>query len=183
MESVILEQYLASPIRIADIEALEHQAQWCMQQYRVRHVGSLLSLDGHQLVCFFDAPDAESLRNVLRHLDQPYAALWPASVHAPPALPAVAPLRTNESALVVVERRFPQPVDFESVHATEERGAWCLEAYRVRFLRTYFAQDRCRMICLYDAPDAETVRLAQSQAGMMLERVWAATLYQSPHQG
>ena len=183
MEPIILEQCLPPPVRIADVEALERQSQWCRQQYRVRHVSSLLSLDGEHLVCLFDAPDAESMRNVLRQLGQPYVALWAASVHMPPQSAPAEPLRTNESALVVVERRFPQPVDFESVQAIEERGAWCLEAHRARFLRTFFAKDRCRMICLYDAPNAEAVRLAQTQAGMMFERVWAATLYESPHQG
>jgi hypothetical protein len=182
MELVVLEQCLPPPVRIADVEALERQSEWCRQQYRVRHLSSLLSLDGEHLVCLMDAPDAESLRNVMRQLGQPYAALWAASVHAPPHLPAAASLRTDASALVVVERRFPQPVDFDAVQAIEERGAWCLEAHRVRFLRTYFARDRCRMICLYDAPDAESVRLAQTQAGMMLERVWAAMLLESPPQ-
>jgi len=183
MAFVILEQCLPPPVRIADVEALECQSEWCRQQYRVRHVSSLLSIDGQHLVCLFDAPDAEALRSVMRQLSQPYAALWAASVHAPPQQPPTAPLPTSEPALVVVERRFPQPVDFESVQAIEERGARCLEAHRVRFLRTYFARDRCRMICLYNAPDAESVRVAQTQAGMMLERAWAAVRYESPSHG
>jgi hypothetical protein len=75
---------------------------------------------------------------------------------------------------VVVERTFAEPVAFEEIQAAEEGGASCLEAHGVRFLRTYFARDRRRMICLYDAPDAESVRLAERGAGVPFDRAWAA---------
>jgi len=39
------------------------------------------------------------------------------------------------------------------------------------------------MICLYHAPDAESVRLAQRQAGMPLERVWAFHAVLPPDHG
>jgi hypothetical protein len=42
----------------------------------------------------------------------------------------------------------------------------------VRFLRSYFSRDRRRMICLYEAPDADSVRLAQEKAGVPFERAW-----------
>jgi hypothetical protein len=77
---------------------------------------------------------------------------------------------------VVVERSFDQPVAFEDIQAIEERGAWCLEAHGVRFERTYFSGDRRRMICVYEAPDAESVRLAQRRAGMPFGPVWPAHL-------
>jgi hypothetical protein len=76
-------------------------------------------------------------------------------------------------ANVVVERRFDQPVTVESVQAIEDAGAWCMELHQVTFLRTFFSTDCKRMICLYRAPDAESVRLAQRQAKMPVERVWS----------
>jgi len=74
-------------------------------------------------------------------------------------------------SVVLVERSFPQPVAFEDVRA---RGASCLEAHRVRFLRSYFSRDRRRMVCLYEAPDAESVRFAQEKAGVPYETAWTA---------
>jgi hypothetical protein len=79
---------------------------------------------------------------------------------------------------VVVERVFDEPVDFDEVQALEDRNAWCLELHRIRFLRTYFSSDRRRMICVYEAPDAESVRLANRQAGMPFERVWTASIHE-----
>ena len=75
---------------------------------------------------------------------------------------------------VVVERSFAEPVAFEDIQALEDRGGWCLEAHGVRFLKTYFSRDRRRMICLYEAPDAESVRLAEEKAGVPFESAWAA---------
>lgn len=83
-------------------------------------------------------------------------------------------------SVVVVERSFPQPVTFEDIQAIEDRRAWCLEASGVRFLRTYFSRDRRRMICLYEAPDADTVRLVQEEAGLPCKRAWASRILRHP---
>jgi hypothetical protein len=82
--------------------------------------------------------------------------------------------------VVVVERAFPQPVAFGEIQAVEDRGAWCLEAHGVRFLRSYFSRDRRRMICLYEAPDAEAVRLAQERAGVPFEKAWTSRVVRHP---
>ena len=74
--------------------------------------------------------------------------------------------------LVLVERRFDQPVEFEDIQSLEDAGSWCLELHGVRFIKTFFSRDRRRMLCLYEAPDAEAVRLAESQAKVPYERAW-----------
>jgi len=74
--------------------------------------------------------------------------------------------------LVLVERRFAEPVSFEEIQALETAGAWCLQSYNVRFLQTLFSRDQKRMLCLYEAPDAEAVRLAESQAKVPYDRAW-----------
>jgi hypothetical protein len=83
-------------------------------------------------------------------------------------------------ALVMVERRFDAPVSFVEIQAMEDRGAWCLDAHGVVFVRTYFSADRTRMLCLYEAPDAEAVRMAQATIGMPVERVWAVGTVSTP---
>jgi hypothetical protein len=83
-------------------------------------------------------------------------------------------------ALVIVERRFAAPVAFEDIQAMEDQGAWCLDAHGVTFVRTYFSQDRTRMLCLYEAPDADAVRAAQATIGMPFERVWSVGTVSTP---
>jgi hypothetical protein len=83
-------------------------------------------------------------------------------------------------SVVVVERSFAEPVRIEDLQRSEDGAAWCLEAHGVRFLRSYFSQDRCRMICLYEAPDAEAVRIVQEKAGLPYERTWPASVHEAP---
>ena len=75
---------------------------------------------------------------------------------------------------VIVEREFPEPVEFASLQCTESRSAWCLEQHGVKPVRSYFSVDRRRMFCEYEAPDAESVRIAQTKAHMPFTRVWVA---------
>jgi hypothetical protein len=77
-------------------------------------------------------------------------------------------------ALVIVEREFEVPQDFAEIQAAEDRHGWCLEARGVVFVRSYFSRDHRRMICLYEAPDAESVREAQREAGLPFSAVWTA---------
>ncbi|MCA9773972.1 MAG: DUF4242 domain-containing protein [Myxococcales bacterium] len=81
--------------------------------------------------------------------------------------------------LVIVERAFGEPVEFQSLQDLEDKAAWCLELHGVRFLRTFLSSDGRRMICLYEAPDAEAVRKSQRTAGLPFERVWTATAYEA----
>ncbi len=59
------------------------------------------------------------------------------------------------------------------MQAREDAAAHCLDTHRVRYLRTFFSNDRRRMVCIYRAPDAESVRIAQHQAGMPVDQIWA----------
>lgn len=175
MDVVMFERQLDPPAAISDVHVMQREAAWCMELYRVRHRTSLLSHDGRLLTCAFDAPDAEAVRAVADKVGVAFERLWPASVHAPSDFPREAPLPT--AGTVVVERQFVQPVEFAALQQIEDRGAWCLARHRVRFLRTYFARNRLRMLCVYAAPDAESVRDAQRQTSMPFEKAWAATAY------
>src|SRR5687767_13604383 len=75
--------------------------------------------------------------------------------------------------LVLVERRFEQPTQFTDIQGLEDAGISCLETHHVRFLKSFLSKDRRRMLCLYEAPDAESVRLAEEQAKVPYERAWS----------
>jgi len=78
---------------------------------------------------------------------------------------------------IVVERQFEEPVAVEELQRLENESQWCLDLYNVTFLRTYVASDMKRMICVYEAPDAEAVRSANRQAGLPFEAVWSADIF------
>ena len=181
MAHVILQRSPQPPLTLDELPAIDAQAAGCFDLHGVRHVRSHLGRDGRRLVCEFEAPDAESVRVGLRQLGVEVDCVWSATIHVPPAAPATPTAGAGER--VVVERAFDAPADFDALHAIEERGAWCLQLHRVRFVQTFFSLDHRHMICLYDAPDAESVRLAERTAGMPFERVWSATVYVPAHVG
>ncbi len=172
MPELFLERDFDPPLLAAAVRAVSRslQEQGCLDLHRVEWAGSLLSADGRKMVCRFRAADAESVRIVLRTVGvADMSRLWPGTRHDRPGLTEA----ESAAANVLVRRRFEQPVTLEEIQAREDAGAWCLEARRVKFIRTFFSTDCRRMICLYQAPDAESVRQAQRQAGMPVEDVWA----------
>ncbi|WP_355660969.1 nickel-binding protein [Halomonas salifodinae] len=169
MIDVFLERRFARPIESELVLSLTLAAQGCFDRHRVAWQGSLLARDGRRLLCHFRAPDLESARLGLRRAGADITTLWGGTLHDAPDLDPAALTAAN----VVVERRFAAPISVSAVQALEDAGAACLQHHRVRFLRTLCATDHRRMHCLYRAPDAESVRLAQHQAGMPVTRIWA----------
>lgn len=75
---------------------------------------------------------------------------------------------------VIVERNFERPLTQEELNAVEARMAACLELYNVRWIRSYWSDDRRRMICEYQAPDIGSVHNVQREADAKFDRAWAA---------
>jgi len=164
MAHIVLERQFDPAMPPDDFKAMALASAGCLSLYRVNWQESLLAEDGSRLLCRFEAPDAESVRMVARDVRAKSKLAWPGTVHD---------TGRDGPANVVVERIFDEPVTVESLQAIEDAGAWCMELHQVTFLRTFFSTDCKRMLCLYQAPDAESVRLAQRQAKMPVERVWS----------
>ena len=179
MTTIVLETDFEMPASREVLHGLEKTTAWCMSIYGVEPKLHYLSKDGLRLVCVFTAPDAESLRQSVRQAGlEPPRSMWSSTVHDPPGTVAtdVPSLIENGFNLSIVERSFGAPVEFDEIQVIEDQAASCLELHRVRFVRTYFSFDRRRMLCLYEAPDAESVRIANREAGLPFERVWAAQI-------
>jgi hypothetical protein len=164
MTDLFLERSFDPGLSRDDVMSIARNNGWCFEIYKVDWNGSMLSSDGHSMICWFSGRDAESVRMALRKAEADTERLWPGTVHDVPE-----PLEPN----VIVERSFDAPVTLDEIQAIEDGSAWCLETRNVKFVRTFFSTNRQRMICLYAAPDAESVRSAQHEAGMPVERVWS----------
>lgn len=75
---------------------------------------------------------------------------------------------------IIVERNFDSPVTDAALKSVMDRMGPCLEIYKVKWVRSHLATDRKRMMCEYDAADAESVRTVQREAKASFDRVWAA---------
>jgi hypothetical protein len=160
----LLERTFDRPLVADDVFKLARESGWCFDIHKVDWHGSYLALDGRTMVCWFSAADLESARLALRKSGADLRRFWAGTVHY-----ADQPVSPN----VLVERSFAAPVEFADVAAIENAAAWCLDEHRVKFAHTFFSLDRKRMLCFYDAPDAESVRIAQRKAAMPHDTVWA----------
>jgi hypothetical protein len=75
-------------------------------------------------------------------------------------------------ARIVVERSFDTPQSDADMKVVADRERPCLAAYQVAWKRSLVSADRKRIICEYDAADAETLRRIQREAGAQFDRVW-----------
>ncbi len=80
-------------------------------------------------------------------------------------------------ARVICEQSFETPLSDEQYTADSARADRCLEQHGAKWVRSYFSTDRKRMICEFEAPDAETLRLSYRSAGLRFDRVWTAELF------
>jgi len=78
---------------------------------------------------------------------------------------------------LIVEQTFETLLTDEEHARIGQRLDHCLEAYGARWMRSYLSTDRRRMVCEFEAPDAEAVRSSYRSAGVAFERVWTAELY------
>ncbi len=168
MENVVMIRSFEQAMDDAGFRAMAADAASCLSLYRAHWHESFLAQDGSALVCRFEAPDSESIRMVSRGDGARDKRVWPGTVHD---------TAREEPATVVVERCFDEPASMDELQAREDAAGWCLEQHRVTFLRSFFSADRRHMLCLYHAPDVESVRVTQQQAGMPVERIWACSQY------
>lgn len=76
----------------------------------------------------------------------------------------------------IVERSFSPPMSDQELREVSARMAPCLALHDVKWIRTHLSQDRQRMVCEYEAPDAESVRRVQHEAQARFDRVWPGQL-------
>lgn len=75
---------------------------------------------------------------------------------------------------IIVEQTFDPPLTDEAFSRLAARVEPCLEQYGVAWVRSFMAADRRRMICHFEAADAETVRAAYRSADARFDRAWTA---------
>lgn len=168
MVDLFFERTLETPMSVADVLAMAME-KGCFSLHRAEWQESLLSTDGRRLFCRFRGPDAESVRMALRGA-RASGRFWPGTIHDAPEVTATGLGGAN----VLVERDLDPGVGFEEIRARADAGG--IEADGVTWLRSFCSNDRRRMVCVYRAPDVESVRLAQRRANLPLADAWPFTV-------
>src|SRR5580704_17247061 len=77
-------------------------------------------------------------------------------------------------ARVMVEQVFAEPFTDERYAAFAKELDPCMEVRGGMWRRSSLSKDRLRMVCEFEAPDAESVREAFRASGTPFERIWNA---------
>jgi len=173
MSLVLVERSFAEPVAFEDIQAIEVRGAWCLEAYGVRFLKTYFSRDRRRMICLYKAKDAESVRLAQKKAGVPFVEAWAARTIRHQAVEPAA-------ETVVVERVFPEPVDDEALRSAAASAAWCMQTWGARIEWSYLAPDGRRCLCIFAAPDAESVRRAQKQSGLPFESVWPATVHEPP---
>ena len=80
-------------------------------------------------------------------------------------------------ANIVLEQSFSEPVTPDILNSEAKKLDKCLEAYGAAWVRSYLSSDRKRMICEFEAADAEKVRQSYRSAGVEFDNIWTADVY------
>src|SRR5438309_10410790 len=80
-------------------------------------------------------------------------------------------------ARVIVEQIFTEPFTDEHYAKFAKQLDPCLDVRDGLWRRSSLSNDRLRMTCEFEAPDAESVREALRSADIAYERVWTANVY------
>jgi hypothetical protein len=78
---------------------------------------------------------------------------------------------------LIVEHTYDPPLSEEEHRRAASQLDPCLEAHGARWMCSYLSHDRRRMICEFEAPDAETVRQSMRSAGVSFDRVWSGEVF------
>lgn len=174
MPRIVVERVFSEPVVIPALKIAARDPDGCLARHQAEYLYGYLAPDLRRMICFYEAPDAESVRIANRQSGMPFERAYAATVHEPPRTSAGG-VGLDSGTDVLVERTFAQPVTFAEVQALEDAGAWCLDQHGVAFVRTYFANDRRRMLCRYRAPDAESVRITNRRLDLPFDAAWPIT--------
>ncbi len=128
----------------------------------MRFLRTYFSRDRRRMICLYEAPDAESVRLAAGEGRRAVRDGW-AAAGRPPRGRRARRRRDRGRAHVL-----PRPFDEAAIRDAAAGGAWCLEQHGCRIVWTYLSGDGRRCLCVFEAPDAESVRQAQRQIGHAL---------------
>jgi len=77
---------------------------------------------------------------------------------------------------VILERDFSEPLTPEQVRKMASETQ-CLGLYRVKPVRSYLMPGGKRMVCVFQAPDAEALRAVARSNGFASAVVWSSTVH------
>jgi hypothetical protein len=173
---VLVERTFDPALRDEELRAVSRAVGKCLDLHRVRWRASFLARDRRRMLCHFEAPDAEAVRNVFRLAGTAVAGLWAVTVHGASDFLASGSSAEEADGGVLEQVAFAAPVTSSQLRALARAHSEPYERSGARgrtLLGAYVSRDRSRAVFLYRARDVEPIGDSRSAADVLVGRVWA----------
>lgn len=172
MSLIVVETTVDQPLTAEVLQDADSRVLPCLEARHAKWRYSLLSSDRQRMICTFEAPDAEAVRESYRKARVEFNKMWAAQMISPDeGLSA-----WNEPILKVFEGTYPDGFTDQQWQEASQLILPCYAERGIEWIRSYVSLDRTRMICELNAPDAEVIREAHRKFGIPFDRVWSAQL-------
>lgn len=173
MPLIVVETLSETPLYPEKPTASDFQTLDCIAERNGQWRYSLVSSDRHRMICTFEAPDTESVRESYRRGGTFFSRMWSGQVVTPDPTSS----SQAEGALTVVE--YTRPEDFDREEREEPTdaptgGLPLIHQSDAEWVCAYVSRDRDRVICEMNTPDEAGLRVAHRQPHWRCDRVWSA---------
>jgi hypothetical protein len=170
MSLVVAETLVDYPLTPEHPTATDLRILACMAERQVIWHYSLLSSDRTRMICIFDAPDAESVRESYKKGGGGFKHIWTGELIFPEG---VQPPQ-NESMLKIFEGTFPGGFTQAEWDEANHHVLPCYAEHGVEWVQSYVSRDRTRVVCELNSPDAEIIRTTHRKFDIPCDRIWSA---------
>jgi hypothetical protein len=170
MSDVLYIRPIDPPATTADVQAMAREAGSCFDLHRVDWIQSCLARDGTRMMCWYRAPDAESVRIALRQLGADLAGVHPISI--------LDDRRSEDPGGCFegfVAEWAPNSTSASTSMADTARGAGS-ERHPVHLLQAFVSEQTGCVIGVYQAADREALVTCLESVGIPPEALWPCTL-------
>jgi hypothetical protein len=168
MSSVFYLRPIEPAIEPADVQTMATQAGGCFNLHRVNWRHSYLSVDGGRMLCWYEAPDAESARIALRELGSDMNAVWAGTVLGDTSDIPV-------DGAIVAELSFDEPLDPEARERLLDALARTLVSAGMTLVASFGSLNGAHVIAVVSGADEQAVRDALAGFEPAPASVWACT--------
>lgn len=173
MSLVIVETLADKPLTPENPTDTDYQILDCLGARMGTWQYSLLSSDRLRMLCVFEAPDAEAVRESYAKAGGAFDRIWSAQRLTP-----AQPPQPNGARLQVIESIYPAALTPEQRQAHHDSLQAYFTEHGVEWVKSYLALNHTRGFYELYAPDAEVIQAAYRQVGVPFVRVWSAKVIQ-----
>jgi hypothetical protein len=168
MSLIIVETTADQPMTPEMIKDADERVLPCLDARNATWRYSLLASDRQRMICTFDAPDAESVRDSYRRAGLPSRPIWSGDLIKPDTI-----FQPDSTMRYVMEGSYPALSEANWNEIRHKLLHYCAK-HKIEWLQSYISRDRTRIIYELNASDIGSIQVVADNLGISGDRIWSA---------